>query len=66
MGLVGTLCPARVSPSQCAITEAPTVFDKTCTTSVQSRRQREPSDDCSLTFLFKPHLFVWFNSYTEL
>lgn len=66
MGLVGTLWPARASPSQCAIMEAPIVFDKTCTASVQSRRQRDLNDPFSLTFLFKPHLLVWFIFYTEL
>lgn len=36
MGLVGTVWPARVSPSQCAIMEVSLVCDKTCTASVQS------------------------------
>lgn len=60
MGLVSTVWPARVSPSQCAKTEGPIVFDKTCTAIVQSRRLRDLSDPFSLTFQFKPHLFVWF------
>lgn len=57
-GLDWTHCGQPGSVHQCAIMEAPIVFDKTCTASVQSRRQRNLSDLFSLTFLFKPHLFI--------